>query len=192
MEVKPKVVELFEKNKMILSCLMSRTNLATGEDIEEIADFHSLIETNLGGTNEGEMFDEMVERILENLANFQRQGSNWRFEKVVELEIYFVEFNPLRGSSWIKLPDKLKGKKAIVNLKNEDQKCLKWCITRALNPVENHPERITEDLRNQSVDLCWRGIDFPVELDKIGNFERRNMFLLMCLVLKILLSIENN
>ena len=87
-KVKPKVVELFEKNKqtqtkMILSCLMSRTNLATGEEIEEIADFHSLIETNLKATNEGEMYEEMRERMLKNLVNFQRQGSNWRFEKVV-------------------------------------------------------------------------------------------------------------
>ena len=90
------------------------------------------------------------------------------------MEIHFVEFNPLRGSSRIKLSDKLKGKKAIINMKNEDQKCFKWCITRALNPVEKHAERITEDLRNQSADLCWRGIDFPVEIDKIGNFEKRN------------------
>ena len=92
-EVKPKVVELFEKNKqtktkMILSCLMSRTNIATGEEIEEIADFHFLIETNLDGTNEEEMFNEMVERILENLANFfkDREATgdlkglkNWKF-----------------------------------------------------------------------------------------------------------------
>ena len=140
-EVKPKVVELFDKNKQtktktILSCLISRTNIATGEEIEEIADFHSLIETNLDGTNDEEMFNEMVERMLENLVNFQRQGNNWRFERVEELEIYFVEFNPLRGSSWIDLPDGLTAKKAIVNLKNEEQKCFKWCVTRALNPVK--------------------------------------------------------
>ena len=59
-------------------------------------------------------------------------------------------------------------------MKNEDQKCFKWCITRALNPVKKNAERITKDLREQSKDLCWKGIDFPVELDKIGNFERRN------------------
>ena len=54
-EVKPKVVELFEKNKqtkvkMVLSCLMNKTNVATGEEIVEIASFHSLVETNLEAT----------------------------------------------------------------------------------------------------------------------------------------------
>ena len=115
-EVKPKVVEFFEKKKKtkkILSCLMSTTNIATGEEIEEIADFHSLIETNLEATNEGEMYDEMVERMLEKLANFQKQGSNWRFERVKQLEIHFVKFTPLRGSSWIDLPDELKAKKQL-------------------------------------------------------------------------------
>ena len=38
---------------------MSRTNLATGKDIEEIADFHSLIETNLKATNEGKKCNMM-------------------------------------------------------------------------------------------------------------------------------------
>ena len=42
----------------------------------------------------------------------------------------------LGGSSYIPLPKFLAAKKAIVNLKNEDDECFKWAITRALNPVE--------------------------------------------------------
>ena len=67
------------------------------------------------------------------MAKFQRRGSGWRF----------VEFSPLKGNSWIPLPEKIAKKKAIVNMKNEDNECFKWCVTRALNPVKNHPERIT-------------------------------------------------
>ena len=51
------------------------------------------------------------------------QGSNWRFVKVKRLEIHFVDFSPLQGSSWIPLPSKLASKKAIINPKNEDDKC---------------------------------------------------------------------
>ena len=47
-------------------------------------------------------------------------------------------FWSLGGSSYIPLPDFLAAKKAIVNLKNEDNECFKWAITRALNPVENN------------------------------------------------------
>ena len=36
----------------------------------------------------------------------------------------------------IPLPGFLAAKKAIINLKNEDDECFKWAIIRALNPLE--------------------------------------------------------
>ena len=43
-------------------------------------------------------------------------------------------------------------------MKNEDDECFKWCITRALNPVKSHPERVTSLLREQSEALNWEGL----------------------------------
>ena len=83
-------------------------------------------------------------------------------------------YQPLRGNSYIPLPDKLKNKKAIINPRNKDNECFKWCITRALNPVERDAERITKILRRQSENFNWSDIDFPVSLSEIGKFERRN------------------
>ena len=37
------------------------------------ADFHSDIEINLDGTDEKELYDTMVERILENMAALQKK-----------------------------------------------------------------------------------------------------------------------
>ena len=67
-------------------------------------------------------------------------------------------------------------RKAITNLKNEDDQCFKWCIARALNPVKDHPERITKDLRSQAEQLNWDGITFPMPCTDaaIGRFERQN------------------
>ena len=53
-----------------------------------------------------------------------------------------VKYERLGGSSYIPLPAFLAAKKAIISLKNENDECFKWAITRALNPVENHLERI--------------------------------------------------
>ena len=97
-----KVINLLESNKrtktkMILSCRMSRMELRTGYVIEQMADFHSRMEMNLEGTDRKELFYHMVERILENLANFQRGGSNWRFEEVIDLMILFTKHQPLGG-----------------------------------------------------------------------------------------------
>lgn len=104
------------------------------------------------------------------------QGSNWRSKAVVRLDIHSIVYKPLWGSSYIPLPKYLANKKAIINLKNDDDECFKWCITRALNPLDNHPERITRDLIEQSQKLDWSGIVFPVAVDAniINKFERHN------------------
>ena len=78
----------------------------------------------------------MKETVLESLAKFQRRGSNWRFYSVLSLNLHTVKSVPLGGSSYIPLPKFLAARKAIINLKNEDDECFKWAITRALNPVE--------------------------------------------------------
>ena len=55
------------------------------------------------------------------------------------------KYKPIRGGSWIDLPDWIKNKKACINIKNEDEMCFKWCILAALHPVESKskPERIS-------------------------------------------------
>ena len=78
----------------------------------------------------------MKETVLESLVKFQTQGSNWRFHSVLSLDLHTVKCEPLGGSSYIPHPAFLAANKAIINLKNEDDECFKWVITRALNPVE--------------------------------------------------------
>ncbi|PFX20964.1 hypothetical protein AWC38_SpisGene14564 [Stylophora pistillata] len=59
-------------------------------------------------------------------------------------------------------------------MKNEDEECFKWCVTRALNPVAKNPERITKILREQAEKLKWDGIRFPMEVKDIHRFEKLN------------------
>ena len=103
----------------------------------------------------------MFEEVMVRMANYQKEGSNLQFEQFIELVIPFAKYEPLRGSSYMPLPGKLKNKKAIVNMKNEDNQCFKWCVTRALNQGSAHPERVTDELRKQSEKLDWSGNKFP-------------------------------
>ena len=166
--------EKLTKVKLMLTCLLSKTDLQSGEYIELKRTFLSKNKTNLEGTDAFQILDEMFEEVMVNMANFQKEGSNLQFEEVIELVMPFVKYEPLRGSSFLPLPDKLKNKKAIVNMKNEDNQCFKWCITRALNQIEAHQERVTKELEKQSEKLDWSGISFLTSLAQIGNFERRN------------------
>ena len=139
--------------------MMEKVDLKSGEMIAKEAVFHSKTELNLESTNSNELFSKMKETVLESLAKFQKQGSNWRFHSVLGLALYTVKYEPLGGSSFIPLPKFLVAKKAIINLKNKDDECFKWAITRALNPVENHPERIDRELRETSKTLNCGGTE---------------------------------
>ena len=122
--------------------MMEKVDKKSGEVIAKEAAFHYKTEVNLESTDSNELFSKMKLTVLESLAKFQRQGSNWRFYSVLSLDLHTVKYVPLGGSSYIPLPKFLAAKKAVINLKNEDDECFKWAITRALNPVEKNSERI--------------------------------------------------
>ena len=59
-------------------------------------------------------------------------------------------------------------------MKNNDDECFKWAVTRALNPINIHPERISKELKEQSKELNWEGTEFPTPLNNIKKFEEDN------------------
>ena len=158
------------KVKLIFKCNMEW--LRTNEILP--ADFHSDIEVNLHGTDEKDLYDMMTERILENIAKFLAMGSEWRFHSVIKLELHTVSYKPLRGETWIPLPKELAVKTAIINMKNKDNKCFLWCVLRALNPKDNHPERLDKELLGKENTLNMEGICYPVSLKDINKFEKQN------------------
>ena len=69
------------------------------------------------------------------------------FHFISSLDLHAAKYEPIGGSSYIPLLKFLAAKKAIINLRNEDDECFKWTITRALNPVEKNSERNDRKLR---------------------------------------------
>ena len=98
---------------------MEKVDLKSGEVIAKGAAFQSKTEVNLESTDSNELFSKIKETVLEYLAKFQRQESNWRFYSVLCLDRHKVKYVPLGGYSYIPLPKFLTAKKAIINLKNE-------------------------------------------------------------------------
>ena len=45
----------------------------------------------------------MIYEILEGILNYQRNGSSWYFKVVLSLKIHTVDYEPLKGSSYIPL-----------------------------------------------------------------------------------------
>ena len=162
------------KVKLVLICNMEKPS-TLGETIIAPSNFSSEIEVNLDGTNENDLFVRMTERAIENMASQQQsEGSGWRLHSIIRLELHVVNYNPLRGETWIALPKALANKKAIINPKNEDDKCFLWCVLRALNPRKKDSERIDKKLKEKENTLNMEGIEYPVSLKDIDKFEKQN------------------
>ena len=166
-DVKRSVINFLRKNrrtkvKLILRCNMEKNNISTGEVITDKTSFHSKPEVNLEGTDVDDLYNTMVDRVLEAMATFQRDGSNWTFKSIMSLEIHTVAYEPLKGNSYIPLPPKLAQKKAIINMQNEDDKCFTWSVLQALNPKEEHAERIDKDLQTKEDSLNMTGRPYRV------------------------------
>ena len=80
-----------------------------------------------------ELFSKIRDTFLERFANFQRQGSNLGFRTVLSLDLHIIRYEQLGGSSYISLPEKLAANKAIIDLKNEGNKCFKWANAERIN-----------------------------------------------------------
>ena len=173
------ILKLMRENRqtrvrLILNCEMTRKELFSESTQILNTFFHSETVENLEGTDESAVFDRSIQTIEERIQNFNQRGSNWRFERVLSLDVHFTDFQPLRGSTFLPLPSKISTKKAVINMKNNDDQCFKWSVVRALNPVAKNSERITKELKDQSERLVWSGLKFPVKLDQIVVFEQLN------------------
>ena len=160
------------KTYAVLKCNLVKHDLKTKEKI--ITEFNGRSDTRTITTELGDTYEEMKGKMLESLSKFQKEGSGWQLYSIIGLDISVVKFDPLRGSGYSKLPPFVAKKKAVINMKNDDDQCFKWAATRALNPVDDHAYRVTELLKKQSEEYNWDGITFSVKVKDIPIWERNN------------------
>ena len=62
------------------------------------------------------------------------KASGW-IDSVIDHTISISKYNPLAGSSYIKLPKELDHpRKGLINVQNtDDNECFKWCLVRYLS-----------------------------------------------------------
>lgn len=94
---------------------------------------------------------------------------------MLKLDLGFVVYVPLQGSSYLRLPRELVDKKAVLNIKNDDERCFVWSVLAALHPVhrKDHPEN-SYHCKKYVNELNLDGIEFPMKVSQIAKFERQN------------------
>ena len=163
------------KIRIIMVCIMEQQHKEKRKTIITQDKAYSNTETyiNLESTDVKAILSQMIKEILEKISIYQRNGSGWYFKEVSSFEIHTVDYKPIKGSSYIPLPDFIMKKKSIINIQKKDNKCFLWSILRYLHPIQKNETRLT-DIRKYENDLKFKGIDFPVKLKDIPKFENQN------------------
>ena len=129
-----------------------------------------LNENNIGRLNE--FLNQFVDEVRGEIEAWSQRGSDWVVDEILEAIINVARYQPLRGSSYIPLPKELRNKKAIINVKNRENMCLRWAIRAHLFPARAHVDRVSSYPTNDGLDFT--GIDFPTHVSQIAKVERQN------------------
>ena len=98
--------------------------------------------------NQNFRLNEAFGKLTLLLDIWEGKGSAWIIDQVQDIHININNYDPLAGSTSIQLPSELQNSmKRLVNIKNKDIECFKWCHVRMLNPQERNPDRIKKEDR---------------------------------------------
>ena len=113
-------------------------------------------------------------RIKGEIENWSLEGSGWEVERIETAYVNVAHYQPLCGGTSLPLPANLANKKAIINVKNRDNECLKWALRAALFPAPNgkNPNRPSSYPVNDGIN--YGGIDFPTPVKQINKLEAQN------------------
>lgn len=116
--------------------------------------------------------DNILDTLYTSISIYENQPYA-QLPNIKKLDIHIAKVNALTGSSYIPLPDFIKNKKAIINIKNDDNKCFLYSVLCGLKCPEKNEERVTKYL-NRLDELKYKDEDMPMDLNKIMFFEKRN------------------
>lgn len=121
-------------------------------------------------------FDSLLNYFMDAIENVKINSSGWVFENTVSIEIKTIKYKPLRGSSYIELPEWIKNKKCCVNVKNNDNECFKWAVLSCLFNSQANQDKLYKVNQYKKFEdkVNWQNIKFPTKIDDIQKFEKNN------------------
>ena len=186
--IKPYLIDLINENNAIETSsnewkiqINEHINFVSSNDTGEIRT--AFVWSDNEEIRLGNETDDIVKRLISSfLNNYQKEelilknGSNFVFESVGVLSYRIHKTSLKRGNSYIKSPEWVANKKAIINSKNVDDRCFEYSVVAALHhkKIKSHPERIQGNHHLFSCDYNWCGIDFPAGIKEWKRFEKNN------------------
>ena len=161
--------------KYVETVKVTFNKISDGEIVEKSAYFNSKAQTIINNTEINEALQMSKQNILNQISQWISQGSGWTIQSVDTHYLNIAKYEPMKGSSYIKLPSELRNsKKGLINMKNEDNECFRWCHIRHLNPQDKDPQRIKKTDKQYVEKLDYSGVEFPVGVKHYNKIEKQN------------------
>ena len=116
---------------------------------------------------------EMLNQFNSVSEEAKLRGSGWSEGTVKQIKLKQTKYTPIAGKTYIPLPKALADKKAVLNIKNSDDKCFMWCVLAKLHYFKKNAER-TSNYSKFVDELNLDGITFPVSIEQVETFEQQN------------------
>ena len=120
--------------------------------------------------------DGICREFMASIENFNKRGSNWLVDSVVDFLITLAPYRPMQGSTFIPTPKEIRNKNAVLNIQNRsDNLCFLWSVLAGIYPVnrEQHPNRLTH-YKSHRHELNTTGLSFPMSVRDVPKFENLN------------------
>ena len=120
------------------------------------------------------LLNQFIDEVKGEIDARSQRGSDWLVDEILEAFINVAQYQALRGGSYMVLPQKLKNKKATLNIQNRDDQCLRWALQGALFPAPRGRNPIRPSSYPTEDSLNFTGINFPTPVSQIDWLERQD------------------
>ena len=138
--------------------------------------FNSRMTEIFQGSDLNEIVNDMFAHMNTQIENPALANSSFVSDEVLFLDVNFHQLNLTRGSSYIPLPSWIANIKVVINPKNEnDEECFRWSVIAALDhkEIKSNPECMS-NLKRFTNNYDWSGLEYPIAINKISEFEKNN------------------
>jgi len=178
------IVSLFLKDKVqnrpVASKVLLDVNVEyaklVGDKLE--ATVKAVLRTTAVAITPGQDADQVASKLCDVVwqrnQNFISQKSGLIVYEVHWGKITVGSFNPLRGAAFVELPARVRAKKAVVNVKNTDERCFGYAILackyahQVIKKTCNDPKHYTKYFAAEGLDR----IQYPVAVSELSEVER--------------------
>ena len=118
---------------------------------------------------------DFMKKIDDKYDALEMIGSGLSLDRVIYCKLTFYKGKKLRGSSYIETPKAISNSKCgLVNIRNTDNECFKWCLKYHQSEKSKHSMRTTA-LSKIDDKYDYENINFPTCMEDIQTFERNNV-----------------